>query len=146
MSECFGVNVKTFWVRVCVRDVFCGFFWVNESIQFCVRVLVAICKMILVSEGVKCYFYSESQSNSTHHHMEVYMFASFADTVEESSNLTGALVSPRHQVSPHHGANAQQTDADGHKVDGTVACPQEPPGQKHDHRDHKAVQKLKKKN
>lgn len=86
---------------------------------------------------------SEQLNTSSHGGLHVCIDA---DTVEESSNLTGALVSPRHQVSPHHGANAQQTDADGHKVDGTVACPQEPPGQKHDHRDHKAVQKLKKKN
>lgn len=64
-------------------------------------------------------------------------------TEDDESVLTGSLVPSCQDVSPDHGPHPQQTHQHGHKVDQLVASLQEEPGQHHQHRDHEAVQQLK---
>lgn len=56
--------------------------------------------------------------------------------------LTGSLISASQQVSPHHGPDSKETDADSDVVREPVASLQNPPGQQHQDWDHKAVQQL----
>lgn len=59
------------------------------------------------------------------------------------SILTGSLVSFSQNVGADHRPHPQQTHQHGSEVDRPVASLQEEPGQNHQHRDHEAVQQLK---